>query len=136
MKVLAIDPGVHAGVAIAINGKLSDLITTDFWGAIDILEQNKDAHIVVELPATNHVWHDKAATKGAIQGTARRVGSVIREAELLIAYLVRNERRFGYVKPAGKVDSKLFNKITGWTGRTNQHCRDAGIMAISIKGLK
>jgi len=48
----------------------------------------------------------------------------------------------GSVKKA-KNDAKLFNKITGWEGKSNQDKRDAALLAmsyssdlLSIKGLK
>lgn len=29
-----------------------------------------------------------------------------------------------------KVDADYFKKLTGWTGKTNEHCRDAGMLVI------
>jgi hypothetical protein len=131
-KFIGIDPGKNTGIAIAINGKLSELIMTNFWGAVAIIEQNIEAVIVIELPMTRHVWHDKAKTKGAIQGTARRVGSVIREAELLVEYLKIYERTYITQTPQGKKTREQFQRITGWAGSTNSHTRDAGLL---IHGL-
>ncbi len=134
--VLGIDPGKTTGVALCCDGKIIDLYSTDFWGAIDVFENYADSVVVIELPDTKHVWHNGATTRGAIQRTGVNVGSCIREAELLIQYLIRNRREYVIQKPKGKSDSGWFNRVTGWTGRTNQHERDAGLLAFSFKPKK
>ena len=131
--VIGIDPGKHTGVAFCLNGKITELFETDFWGCVDHLEVNSHATIVIELPSTKHVWHGDAKTKGAIQRTGVNVGSCIREAELLVAYLHRNQRNYIIQKPQGKVDAVKFKQITGWDGRTNQHMRDAALMCVGLK---
>lgn len=131
-KVIGIDPGKDSGVAIAYGGKLAELITTDFWGVVEILEQNREAVIVVELPINKHVFHNGSSSRGGIARTGVNVGSVIREAELLVKYLHRNGFEHIVQRPQGKRTDDEFKKITGWTGRTNQHTRDAGLL---IHGL-
>jgi hypothetical protein len=101
-KVIGIDPGISTGIAIAINGKLSDLITTNFWGAIDILAQNKDVLVIIELPTTKHVWHGGATSKAAIQRTGVNVGSCLREASLLVEYLEKEAIEYIPMSPQGK----------------------------------
>ena len=131
-KIIGIDPGKNTGLAIAENGQLIKLMTTDFWGAVETIERNADAVIVIELPANKHIFHKGAQARGAIGRTGINVGSVIREAELLIQYLHRNDREHIIQRPQGKKNAAEFKKITGWTGRTNQHERDAAMM---IHGL-
>jgi len=135
-KVLGIDPGKNTGLAIFLNGKLTDLCTSDFWGAIEHINVHHDAVVVVELPSTKHVWHGGATAKGAIQRTGVNVGSCLREAELIIAYLGRMKRQVIIEKPAGKVDKDRFQAATGWTGQTNAHTRDAGMLAHRYRNIK
>jgi hypothetical protein len=133
MLVMGIDPGKHTGIAICDGGYLANLYETDFWGAIDSIGCFPDAVVVIELPDTKHVWHDGARTKASIQRTGVNVGSALREAELLIQYLVRIERQHIVQKPHGKMTADQFKRLTGWNGRTNQHMRDAAMLVFGLK---
>jgi hypothetical protein len=133
MKVIAIDPGKITGLALCVDGVLKEVLSGNFWDAIDYIKWTPDAFVIVELPNNKHVWHPGAHNRGAIERTGVNVGSAIREAELLIEYLKRNNRQYKTVAPLGKVNAVHFKKITGWEGRTNQHKRDAAIMAFLHK---
>ena len=136
MKVIGVDPGRHTGIALSVDGKLTEVFETDFWGAIQMIDSFSYAAVVVELPVSKHVWHNGASTKGAIQRTGVNVGSCIREAELLIAYLSNDkDRQFIVQKPAGKMNSAAFKVLTGWEKQTNQHMRDAALMAFKYRHL-
>lgn len=136
MKVIGIDPGKRTGIALSVDGKLTEVFETDFWGAIRQIDSFPYAAVVVELPVSKHVWHNGAVNKAAIQRTGVNVGSCIREAELLIAYLGSNKDRQVIIeKPAGKVNSASFKALTGWNKKTNQHMRDAGVMAHKYRHL-
>ena len=88
--------------------------------------------VTIELPATKHVWHDTATKKPAIQRTGFNVGGVYREAELLIEKAGRLKLPCIIQKPQGKIKADEFKKITGWTARTNQHERDAGMLCFGM----
>jgi hypothetical protein len=128
-KVIGVDPGVKTGVAILVDGKIIELFESNFWDVIDVFELHKDAIIIIELPTNKHVWHNGATSKGAIQRTGVNVGSCIREAELLVKYLHRKERNYIIQKPLGKKDKDQFRALTGWNKQSNQHTRDAAVMA-------
>lgn len=130
---IGIDPGKHTGFAVydLRTERFARLETLDFWsafGAVMLYQPEMLSRVVIELPDTKHIWHKDAATRSAMQRQAVNVGSVLREAELLSMGL----RKAGYpvenANPRGKVDEKKFKMITGWTGRSNQHCRDAGLL--------
>jgi hypothetical protein len=131
-KVIGIDPGKHTGVAVCYGGKITGLVETDFWGCVDTLNENKDALVIIEKPHSKSVWHNQATSNKAIQRTGVNVGSALREAELLIDYMLREKIDHHVMHPRGKVDAKKFKMITGWQGRTNQHTRDAGLLAFGI----
>jgi hypothetical protein len=133
--VIGIDPGKLTGIAVSKNGKLIDIFIGNFWSAIDSIDHFPDAIVIIEIPDTKHVWHNHAKAKGAIQRTGVNVGSVIREAELLVEYLIRNERTYLTQKPQGKMNADQFRLITGWTGRTNQHMRDAGLLCFGVQRI-
>ncbi|MFA6213401.1 MAG: hypothetical protein WC714_28450 [Candidatus Obscuribacterales bacterium] len=130
--VIGIDPGKTTGIAICHNGKLINVFDSDFWGCISTLKAYESATVVIELPTTKHVWHNDAVNKSSVQRTGVNVGSCIREAELLVKWLSLNERNYIIQRPQGKKTAEQFAKITGWTKRTNQHQRDAGLLCVGL----
>ena len=133
MLVIGIDPGKQTGFAIYDTDfdKLTDLRTLTFWTAfqaIGELDFKEVSHVVVELPDSKHVWHKGASSPAALQRQGVNVGSVIREAELFREGLSLGGYTVKVVNPRGKVDATRFNNWTGWTGRSNQHERDAGLL--------
>jgi hypothetical protein len=129
--IIGCDPGSSTGIAIASDGKIVELLTTDFWGAVDIFTAYPNATVVIELPANKHVFH-KASNENTTQRTGVNVGSCIREAELLIKWLHKESRNYIIQRPKGKLNAEQFKKITGYTKSTNSHTRDAGML---IHGL-
>ncbi|MFA5127310.1 MAG: hypothetical protein WC465_04945 [Patescibacteria group bacterium] len=128
-KIIAIDPGLKTGIAIMQQNVFLDIFTTDFWGCIEIIDNNKTAMFVLEKPNTNHVWHKKIGSANYSASIGLRVGSVIREAQLIERHLLLRTANFVLTTPAGKSTATNFKNITGYEGRTNQHERDAGLMA-------
>lgn len=135
---IGIDPGKTTGLAIAENGVLQSLESTDFWGAfytvkhfIEICKYNadfeKDVLVVIEVPTTKANWH------GA--GASHNVGRVCRESELLAEGIKRLGATVITQHPQGKLNQKQFARITGWTKRTNQHCRDAAMMVYGANNV-
>ncbi|MCP4277705.1 MAG: hypothetical protein GY779_15265 [Gammaproteobacteria bacterium] len=130
---IGIDPGKNTGFALygIPEAKLLIVDSMDFWrvyNAVLRYKTNDLSRVVVEVPATKHVWHKDAANTKAMQRQAVNVGGVIREAELMADGL----EYLGYpvvrVHPRGKVDRERFIKYTGWTDRCNEHARDAAML--------
>ncbi len=136
MIAIGCDPGILSGIAICDDGKLIKLFDTDFWGCIDVFMEYPDAHFIIELPNSKHIWHNGATSKRAIQRTGINVGSCIREAELLVNWLKRNDRNFITCHPKGKVTAVDFKQVTGWKKKTNQHQRDAGMLAWTYRNAR
>ncbi|HIJ23071.1 MAG TPA: hypothetical protein HPP64_09165 [Gammaproteobacteria bacterium] len=125
--IVGIDPGSSTGVAKlnVTTNKLEVLQTLDFWSAYNYLDNfdRRETLVVIEVPTTKTNWHGN--------GAAIDVGGVIREAKLLADGIERLGFEVIRVHPRGKVPAKNFNKITGWVGRSNEHNRDAGMLAWS-----
>jgi hypothetical protein len=144
MKYIGIDPGKSTGLAIydTETGQFDNVYSTTFWGAIaaiDVLIAHSmpgkyELAAVVELPTTKAVWHKKAKTPGAKDRTAVNVGSVVREAELIVDYLKGSGIKVITQHPRGKVDAAYFKRVTGWQGVTNSHSRDAAMMCFGMRG--
>ncbi len=117
----------HTGLAVAEDGKLIRLETLDFWTAYHIvcglIDEHGSLRVVIEVSRVKANWHGPTA--------AHNVGRVCREAELLADGLELAGAQVERVHPPGKVDTAAFARITGWTGRTNEHQRDAGMLAIT-----
>ncbi len=143
---IAIDPGVSTGMASwdSCERKFNNIWTTDFWGCIEYLESLRvempflEFEVVIENPNGNKPVFFKPGVKS--QAMARKVGQNIgsnkREASLLIEYLTREGFTYTAIVPkkkstgSGKITQEYFRKLSGWTKRTNQHERDAGLMIL------
>lgn len=146
---IGLDPGVKTGFCLYDNTarKIVKLCTLEFWEVFDIISQLNDSYItgikrlkfVIENPALNKPTFNKEGGNTALkmQKIAQNVGYNKREAMLLIEGI----RRLGYevkeVVPSkksaykGKITKQFFNKLSGWTGSSSQHARDAGMLVIT-----
>ena len=127
MNVIGIDPGKRTGLAIVRDGYLRSLYTIDFWSTYDMLASFSatDIKVVIEVPHNKKNWHGV--------GAAVAVGGVIREAQLLADGVERLGFSVTRVHPTGrgkKMKHAEFCKLTGWKGRTNEHARDAALLAL------
>ena len=128
-RVIGIDPGKSTGFA-EYDGELY-AGTTDFWGAVKAVEIHdpKETAVIVELPRSKHVWHGKGQNSKAMARTGVNVGSVIREAELLAERFIALGYTVVTVHPKGKTTAAYVKGLTGYEGRTNEHTRDAIMLA-------
>jgi len=127
---IGIDPGVKTGLAVMVDSQLKHCSTSSFWSVMDYIntQNHEDLVVYIEKPDTKAVWHTGATSQAAKNRTAVNVGSIIREAELIIARLQALGIETHIIKPKGKVDKNKFEKITGWTKKTSQHARDAAML--------
>jgi hypothetical protein len=144
---IGIDGGTHTGFAIwvPVERRFIEIETTDFWGALDKIQAlgfNYDKSlfaVVVEDPAQIKTVHIKNKTNIQVSEAkkmlkiAQDVGGVKRESRLLISRLESLGYNVIAVKPsqAKNKDATAFNSVTGWTGRTSQHARDAAMLVFN-----
>lgn len=134
--IIGIDPGKNTGFGVwdAKLEKFSYLGTIDFWTAVDLLrayDPRDVIRVIVELPQTKHVWHGSKNVATA-QRTGVNVGGALREAELLAEFCSRRGLSIITKPPAGKIDAAKFRDLTGYKGATNEHTRDAGMLAYRV----
>lgn len=132
IRVVGIDPGKVTGLALVVDGELT-LRSLDFWGAHGFVfnyDPREVDLVVVEVHPASKVWHDHGGNARKAGKIGQNVGAVRDQGELL----AEGFRRAGYqvreIQPLGKLDHTRFQAYTGYRGRTNEHTRDAGIMAI------
>lgn len=134
MILIGIDTGVKTGFAHSIDGVLQDVSTQTILSAQDrVLEirdeaAQSDVKLVVCIEdVRKRTWVDHSIGKERLKG----VGSVTRDCSIWQEFCERNGLRHILVPPS-HIDTKRnaddFEMITGWTARTSEHARDAGMM--------
>lgn len=141
---IGIDPGVHTGVCVYDSKKKEIILleTHTFWSAIELIKNYYEEFgfgilVFIEDPSKNKAMHHnqhKEITREKLNLSmkiAQDVGMNKREATLIIDYLKLNNIPHKAVKPTStKVDAQYFKMITGYSGSTNEHKRDAGMLVI------
>lgn len=138
MIFIGIDPGTETGIGVIV-GKDITLKTVKIHEAMKFIEDlvHEDrVHIRVE-DARKRKWfgmNSDSKKQGA--------GSVKRDCTIWEDFLTDLEKQtdglltfemIHPVKGSTKLDSKRFNMITGFTGRSNQHSRDALMLVFNYK---
>lgn len=134
--VVGIDPGLSLGFALwdAEAGRLREVTTTTFWDAARRLARAARLdpcpvdHVVVEDARALPVYHrNRHANRGQRDRIARSVGQIDAQVRLLVERCERLGLDVVLIEPsrAKKWDAEEFERLTGWTGPTNEHGRDA-----------
>ena len=142
--VIGIDPDVDkSGVAIAIDGKLTELAALPFYDLLEFIEQHRHtAHFVVEDVEWDRAVYTRPGTNAPMmKKISQDVGKVKMVGRLIGVFLAGCDAQFILVKPLkgpvklAKKDAKRFNKMTGWTGKSNEDKRDAALLALYGTGI-
>ncbi len=132
--IIGIDAGKRTGVSLwsPKKGELIKLETLNFWDTVAFVRKHgnpENTAIILESPGVNKPTFGRQKLKRRVlDRKAQNVGSVKRETKLLGEGLERDGFIVKYVAPikgGGKWTAKQLEQITGWTGRTSQHARDA-----------
>lgn len=140
--IIGIDPDLKAsGVAIVVRNKISELKNMPFPELIEyITALAADNEITVKLEDVNawsSVKHRAGTGPAAMRKISQNVGQVKAVATLIKqslnskgieVHLVKPLK--GEVKMQAKKNSAYFNKLTGWTGSSNEDNRDAALIAL------
>jgi hypothetical protein len=129
MKILGIDPGANTGVAIFVDGQLTEIETTTPWR---LREKFEGVGLVVLEDSTlqSHVWTPAKGT--AALKIARNIGEIDAWCKLIKAECGARGIAYRSISPkdkGAKLTADEFKKLTGWTGKSNQHERDAAMVA-------
>ena len=128
--IVGIDPGKVTGQAVVIDGRLLIVRSDAIHVAIkDVLRfsHDYDAFVVVE-DARKRKWFGNSGPekwKGA--------GSIMRDCTIWEDFLVDMKIRHLMVAPAPgntKLGAAKFQQAYGWTHKTNEHGRDAAMLAL------
>lgn len=131
-RIVGIDPGTSTGFAIWSRGekKLVDVQTTTITAAMTMLRLMGDLgslHVVIFEDARLRTWFGTKGRESLMgAGSIRRDSSIWEE---FLSGLVGVP--FKPVSPqskGAKLNAQQFARLTGWTGRTSEHGRDAGML--------
>jgi hypothetical protein len=135
---IGIDPGVSTGYAAwdASSRKLASVHTLKIHEAMAYVLQVHASgmlHSVTFEDARMRTWFGGADARQARSGSGIRegVGSVKRDCGIWADFLGAHGIAYRAVKPtagATKWTAEHFARITGWTGRTSTHGRDAALL--------
>lgn len=139
MIYIGIDTGTHTGVAIWDSPKKEfvTIETLPIHKAMRLVErfyeQNKglfDIQIIFE-DARLRRWIPDSGDIRREMGRRQGAGSVKRDCTIWEEFLKDLKIPYEAVKPARgatKMNADYFKRLTGWTGRTSEHSRDAGML--------
>ena len=141
--VIGMDPGQQTGVALYANGLLHALVTLAPWNITAFIEHHREASginrvIYEDSRLQSHIFSaHKPGNKRELSvpeqlKIARNVGQI--DAWCHAIHHVCAERGITChgISPANKgakLDAKQFESVTGWTAASNQHGRDAAMVA-------
>lgn len=134
---MGIDPGASTGIAIYHGGKLASLHTVEPHQLESIIST---AGLVVyeDSRLISHMFTTVKSRPAALK-MARNVGEIDAWCKLIVAICDRIGIPANGISPkhkGAKLDAAQFKAATGWTERSNQHERDAAMVAWTYRGAK
>ena len=134
MTTIGIDPGQRTGIAIYRAGELCELRTVAPSDIDALLVEHAPALVVFEDSRLQSPVFSRGTSQRAMLKIARNVG----EIDQLCRQIDDTCKRLGVqcvgvspLRKGSKLCARRFARITGWTGRSNQHERDAAMVAFS-----
>jgi len=139
MIVIGIDPGVHTGLAICRDGELIRC-ASPAPGIIEAMEivtklaHSEPGRVLVVFEDARLIGGINGAQRGSKADRARLqgAGSVKRDCAIWAELLGRLGVPYISVSPrdkGAKLSAAQFEALTGWTSASNEHSRDAGVLA-------
>ena len=137
--IMGIDPGAHTGIALYTDGKLTQLSTVPPSDIQATITHIRPARVVFEdSRLISHTFTTVRSRPAALK-MARNVGEIDAWCRLITQVCESLRIPALGISPKGKgakADAAAFERITGWTGQSNQHTRDAGMVAWPHRNAK
>jgi hypothetical protein len=139
MTLIGIDPGVNTGIAIFEAGALVELLTVHPLDIRSLLAARKPGRVIFEdSRLTSPVW-GRGTNAAAAAKIARNVGMVDGVCSLIVEACERLGIVAHSISPKGKgakLNAEQFERVTGWEKSSNQHVRDASMVAWPYRSAK
>ena len=132
--LIGIDTGVNTGYAVAEDkgngGELFEVRSLTITQAMSrtlefVVHYGKENVCLFIEDARKRTWFTGGREK------AQGVGSVKRDAQIWEDWCKEQGINYKMIHPASNATKKKavdFTRMTGWTGRTNEHARDAAML--------
>lgn len=133
MIVLGIDPGSKTGFAVYDNGEIKTLfwlsnksdISPGLWASVGLV-------VVEDSRLSKRVWSGGDASGRVMAKIGRDIGAIDAQCARIVEHCEKLGIPCLSVSPkgkGGKLNAQRFKALTGWTAPTNQHERDAAMVA-------
>lgn len=135
--IIGIDPGANTGKATFIDGKLTGLQTIQPH-QIAIHVKGAERVIFEDSRLISHVYTTTKSRAAALK-MARNVGEIDAWCKLIVSVCEDLGIPVHGISPKGKgakLNAEAFAKVTGWTLRSNEHERDAAMVAWTYRSAK
>lgn len=130
--LIGIDPGVSTGIALFVDGAIGQLQTIKPHQIAEFLSKAMPDRVVFEdSRLQSHTW-TRVKSRAAALKMARNVGEVDAWCRLIEAVCTDMGIAVYGISPADKgekIKDADFKAKTGWAGPSNQHTRDAAMVA-------
>lgn len=153
MMIIGIDPDIEKnGFAVCVDGQLTQLLNLNFVEVISFIIDNKESIKKVVIEAgwliTKSNWHTKGKriSAEAREKIAKNVGENHATGKHLAMFIESLGLKVQLLKPQGKIttikgvngnpnitSAEIFNKKTGWKGKSNPETRDAGMLVHGMR---
>ncbi|MBK9427238.1 MAG: hypothetical protein IPN63_07590 [Gammaproteobacteria bacterium] len=134
--MIGIDPGKQTGISTYRDGALVELRTVSPGDVYEVLLESGATRVVMEDSRLQSAVFPRAVGPRAMLKIARNVGEVDQICRRIEAVCETAGIDLVRVSPLGKgakLNAARFKEITGWTGRSNQHERDAAMCAFPYR---
>lgn len=128
--IVGIDPGVHTGLAIWASSE-QRLVEVKSCGIVEAMSQLEACRAAIALivmeDARLRTWFGTSGREVLLGA-----GSVRRDCSIWTEWAERHSIPLRGISPqqkGAKLNADVFARITGWKGKTNEHARDAGVLA-------
>lgn len=139
MLILGIDPGASTGVATFVDGRLIGLDTISPSEIADRLDGSMPVRVIFEdSRLQSHAWTQVKSRAAALK-MARNIGEIDAWCKLIVALCASRDIPAHGISPKGKgakLNAKQFEAATGWIGKSNEHERDAAMVAWQFRGAR
>ena len=137
--ILGIDPGAHTGIAIFNRGALYTLVTIAPHQIADYIANALPSRVIFEDSRLTSFMFNQVKSRPAALKMARNVGEIdawCRVITSVCADLAIPAHGISPKDKGKKLNAAQFAALTGWSGKSNSHCRDAAMVAYPYRTAK
>lgn len=134
MIIIGIDPGANTGIATYIGGKLHSLQTIAPHQMREAI--TGASRVIFEDSRLTSFMFTTVKSRPVALSMARKVGQVDAYCNLITAICADLGIPAHGVSPknkGAKLNAEQFAKATGWDGKSNEHARDAAMVAFPYR---